>query len=44
MQLTGIYAKSLGFFSASRTCSIDFGPFHPMFRIEAATCARKAIP
>jgi hypothetical protein len=44
IELTGIYAKTSGFFGASRSCSIDFGPFHPMFRLEAATCARKAIP
>jgi hypothetical protein len=44
IELTAIYAKTLGFFSASRSCSIDFGRFQPMFRLEAATFARKAIP
>jgi hypothetical protein len=43
-ELTGIYAKTLGFFSASRSRSIDFGPIRPMFRLEAATFARPAIP
>ncbi|WP_407174113.1 hypothetical protein [Bradyrhizobium sp. STM 3562] len=34
--LTGIWAKTLGFFGASRACSIDFRRFHPMFPVEAA--------
>jgi hypothetical protein len=29
---SGIYAKTLSFFDASRACSIDFGQFVPMFR------------
>jgi hypothetical protein len=29
-------AKTLSFFSASRACSIDFGQFAPMFRLDAA--------
>src|ERR1700761_8588643 len=29
-------AKTLSFFNASRTCSIDFGQFAPMFRVDAA--------
>lgn len=31
-----IYAKTLSFFGCSRTCSIDFGQFAPMFRLDAA--------
>jgi hypothetical protein len=31
-----IHAKTLSFFNASRTCSIDFGQFAPMFRLDAA--------
>jgi hypothetical protein len=31
-----IAAKTLSFFSASRACSIDFGQFAPMFRLDAA--------
>jgi hypothetical protein len=38
-----IYAKTLSFFSASRACSIDFGHFDPMFRLNAAL-DRNAIP
>jgi hypothetical protein len=33
---SGIYAKTLSFFGASRACSIDFGQFAPMFRPDAA--------
>jgi len=39
----GICVKTLGFFGASRACSIDFRRFHPMFRIDAARY-RNAIP
>jgi hypothetical protein len=38
-----LYAKTLSFFSASRACSIDFGWFDPMFRLNAAL-DRNAIP
>jgi hypothetical protein len=38
-----IYAKTLSFFGASRACSIDFGHFDPMFRLNAAL-GRNAIP
>jgi hypothetical protein len=38
-----IYAKTLSFFGASRACSIDFGHFDPMFRLNAAL-DRNAIP
>jgi hypothetical protein len=31
-----IPAKTLSFFDASRACSIDFGQFAPMFRLDAA--------
>jgi hypothetical protein len=30
------YAETLSFFDASRTSSIDFGQFAPMFRLDAA--------
>jgi hypothetical protein len=33
---TPIHAKTLSFFNASRTRSIDFGQFAPMFRLDAA--------
>jgi hypothetical protein len=35
-RLSPIHAKTLSFFNASRTCSIDFGQFAPMFRPDAA--------
>jgi hypothetical protein len=38
-----IDAKTLSFFNASRTCSIDFGRFPPMFGVNAAW-DRNAIP
>jgi hypothetical protein len=42
-KLRRIHAETLSFFSASRTCSIDFGAFGPMFRLNAAL-DRNAIP
>jgi hypothetical protein len=36
VRFRGIYAKTLSFFNACRTCSIDFGQFAPMFRLDAA--------
>ena len=38
-----IPAKTLSFCDASRVCSIDFGQFVPMFRLDAARY-RNAIP
>jgi hypothetical protein len=30
------YAETLSFFGSSRACSIDFGQYPPMFRLDAA--------
>ena len=38
-----IWAKTSGFLGPSRACSIDFGQFPPMFRVDAARY-RRAIP
>jgi hypothetical protein len=33
---TRVHSKTLSFFGASGVCSIDFGQFAPMFRLDAA--------
>jgi hypothetical protein len=38
-----IHAKTLSFFNASRTCSIDFGQFAPIFRLDAAPVSKRDI-